>query len=184
MAEENETKIRDAAGLAGPESPVKSPVDVPDLSDGCSVYVITCEGRTKIGIAADPEERRLGLEMGSGLPMTLRAARRFGSRDIAGRIERELHAQFARNRHIGEWFDLAAEVAERALMDAPEPPRPAERKTPAEIIDDPADRHLDLALRHAEASAKGILLPEIAALWRQHGVYERNMARRWQRGAP
>ena len=42
MSNENETKIRDLAGQNGTESPVKSPVGVPDLSgviiDGIGGY--------------------------------------------------------------------------------------------------------------------------------------------------
>jgi hypothetical protein len=137
--------------------------------------VITCQGRTKIGIAANVEKRRLGLERSAGVPMLLFSSRRFADREIARIVERELHRRFAQSRGVGEWFSIQASdaAAELATIEAPDRHRPTfDRRTIEASVE---DAETELALRHLEASKKGILLPEIVARWKREGIYESNM---------
>jgi len=74
------------------------------------VYVIQSgDGPIKIGVAVDPEARRLGLQVGNPYPLTIRAL--IGCLDDSGAfaIEAALHRHFADVRMVGEWFDAAPE---------------------------------------------------------------------------
>jgi len=113
MANENETKIRDAVGLSGTESPAKSPADVRDTST--SVYVIECAGFVKIGVAKRPLERLAAINTGTPVIATLYGSREFSGRLIAHNVESRLHRHFQRARANGEWFSVPPEVAMQAL---------------------------------------------------------------------
>lgn len=83
MANENESTIADVAGPNAPESPVKSPADVPDgfrlkrRGGKAVVYLIRCEGFLKIGVAGDPRWRLSALQTGCPFELELVAYRSF-----------------------------------------------------------------------------------------------------------
>ena len=77
-----------------------------DRRDSVHVYVIGSAGNPiKIGIAADPQQRRKDLQ--TGYPHTLRvySMTRVETGADARRIEREAHAKLSEYRLRGEWFD-------------------------------------------------------------------------------
>lgn len=98
------------------------------------VYFIEALGahRIKIGWAADPEERRRGLQTGSPVELVLRKT--IATED-APALERSMHERFASLRVHGEWFeyghDLVQFLASEESPLAPEAPRP--RKVPATL---------------------------------------------------
>lgn len=113
MADENETKIRDAVGPNGTESPAESPADVRDTST--SVYVIECAGFVKIGVAKNPLERLAAINTGTPVVATLFGRREFAGRLIAYNVESQLHRTFRHARANGEWFAVPPETAMAAL---------------------------------------------------------------------
>jgi hypothetical protein len=60
----------------------------------------------KIGITISPKDRIKSLEGSSGVPLELLTLFTFAyeNREKAHRLERQLHAAFASDRMIGEWF--------------------------------------------------------------------------------
>jgi hypothetical protein len=84
------------------------------------VYVMTCEGRVKIGVAADVATRLDHLQMACPLPIEVAHKRLFPSRTNARLVERSLHARFGANRLHGEWFAIDAAEAVAAVLDAEE----------------------------------------------------------------
>lgn len=147
MANEYEVKTSDAAGLSGTESPVESPVEVPVLS---FVYIISCEGRTKIGLADDVERRRGGIEKAIGIAVELHGSRGFLSRNTAGVVERQLHARFADSRLLGEWFRATPTEALAALA-AVVPPAEAPPRPDVPVDYDYAEETSKRALAHLES---------------------------------
>lgn len=135
MFNENDMKTSNAAGLSGTESPVKSPVTVPLLSEvrgrtGAKrlpkdqptyVYVMTSGGRSKIGLTADLLKRKRQLQNASGLDIVLRTHRLFSSLASATAVEAKLHRRFSRWRQKGEWFGVAVSKVAEALHSVDDP---------------------------------------------------------------
>lgn len=122
-----------------------------------NVYVLSCEGRTKIGLAYDVEHRRRGIEKAVGAAVELHGSRSFLSRNTAGIVERELHAKFASDRLLGEWFNIAPAEALQALAAVVPPAEPSSAE-PAKGYDR-AEETMQKALAHLEALAKRKRVP-------------------------
>ena len=60
-----------------------------------SVYVFTAAGRVKVGIASDLKRRQRDLETQGGEPLELVCSWRLQRRDLAQRVEREVHRELA-----------------------------------------------------------------------------------------
>lgn len=130
----------------------------------CFVYVMRCEGRTKIGMADDVEKRRRGIQHAVGSPVTLCGKREFLSRKVASAVERSLHSIFAANRLHGEWFTVGAEQAYGAL-EAMEPPPVTERQVAQARPAAPSrDIIYDAALAMAEGRASRAQIDEAMLL--------------------
>jgi hypothetical protein len=138
MLTEHESKTSAAAGPNGPESPVKSPAAVPDLSARRThVYVIHDGERAKIGVATDMRRRREALQSGNPKALVLAFHVTAASKTHAHQIERHAHQALAEYRIGGEWFavgwERAAEAIEAAYAASP-PPEPAPvRRPPAPL---------------------------------------------------
>lgn len=81
-------------------------------SSGGFIYVMECAGFYKIGWTMTPRTRRITLQVGSPLPVTLVGV-------IEGSVmnEAEWHEAF-RDKHVsGEWFSLTEEDVARVLHD-------------------------------------------------------------------
>lgn len=70
------------------------------------VYVMACEGRTKVGIAVKPLVRRAQLQLACPFKISLVTQRLFANRLAAIAVEREIHAVLAEHRTYGEWFTV------------------------------------------------------------------------------
>ncbi|NJK89142.1 MAG: GIY-YIG nuclease family protein [Myxococcales bacterium] len=70
------------------------------------LYQIEAPGFVKVGISLDPKARRLALQCGSPLPLTLIRSQFCGDKETAMRRERNIHAVLRRHRAQGglEWF--------------------------------------------------------------------------------
>lgn len=133
MADENETKICDAVGLNGTESPAKSPADVLAMSfdrdaflrtarpsepfelTPCFVYLMQCERFVKVGIATDPQKRWAGLQGANPFPVRLAGKFRFDDRSYAYLAEQACHRVMAAHRTFGEWFDVPYDSAKAVV---------------------------------------------------------------------
>jgi predicted GIY-YIG superfamily endonuclease len=70
-----------------------------------SVYLIrTNDGRYKIGIAKNPQQRLSQLQTGNSDPLEL--IETYQSEN-ASKIENALHRHYSYSKMIGEWFDLS-----------------------------------------------------------------------------
>lgn len=135
MADENETKIRDAVGPDGTKSPTKSPADVPVLSvewltslglpnvkssNGPpvkhAVYLISCQPYLKIGYTWDIGMRLGGLRTHNPHPIELVDARWFSDELQARFAEMAMHKLLHEHWHSGEWFTCPHSLA-IALID-------------------------------------------------------------------
>jgi hypothetical protein len=83
------------------------------------VYVITSQGRVKIGIATDAKVRMGYLQLACPYPLALVAERQFASRREARDAEKALHVQFAAQRLWGEWFDVDVQIVLEAFCLTP-----------------------------------------------------------------
>ena len=103
--------------------PKKPPMRGPDYfkEQPTSVYVMREGARCKIGIAADPDKRRLALRATAGLEIEMVASRVFSTRLSAASVERALHKRFAKRRLPGEWFAMPTDLAVAALNGARDP---------------------------------------------------------------
>jgi hypothetical protein len=70
------------------------------------LYVIQCQGYSKIGIANSVEARMAQLQTGNPYPLLLTDCYEFPN---AGPIEQSLHQRFAAKSHALEWFNLGSE---------------------------------------------------------------------------
>lgn len=86
-----------------------APAPLPRRVCGC-VYVVESGGLYKIGVAGSIKTRLQGLNAQSAIPVRL-----VGYVDseyhTAKALEETLHAQYAANRHHGEWFAITREQA-------------------------------------------------------------------------
>lgn len=117
------------------------------------VYVMSCEGRTKIGMSNNVRARRRGVETASGMEVTLHGEKKFPNKRSAGEAERSLHGIFSSSRLHGEWFSIPAADALAALLalpDAPEPEPMTEPMAPNEY----ADHQTEWLIRRLETIAK------------------------------
>lgn len=74
------------------------------------MYVISCEGYSKIGIAADPIKRATNIASGNPFDVTIDGAFRVPI-DLARLAEALCHAKLAAHHHRGEWFAVEPAVA-------------------------------------------------------------------------
>ena len=81
------------------------------------VYVIAHEesggavGPVKVGIGANPENRRRSLQTGNPKPIVLFAQFKAPTRKFAAYLESKFHEFFAGERLTGEWFNLTPRYA-------------------------------------------------------------------------
>lgn len=85
------------------------------------VYVMSSNGRSKIGLTADLQKRKRQLQNASGLDIVLRTYRLFSSLASATAVEAQLHRQFSRWREKGEWFGVTADKIAEHLHSAEDP---------------------------------------------------------------
>ena len=80
------------------------------------VYAISCQlGLTKIGVAADAEERRRAMQVGSPVPLELAGSYRYPRAQDAYAVAAELRRQLAaRHEHGGASDCLRLTMAGRA----------------------------------------------------------------------
>ena len=90
------------------------------------VYVMSCFGRTKIGISANPTKRKRQIQNASGAHVALRTTRAFRSKEAAALVELALHRRYGQSRGLGEWFDTGAHQVCLALHAMDEPIIPEE----------------------------------------------------------
>ncbi len=83
------------------------------------IYVITCEGFSKVGISRNAQRRLSGLQNASPFPLRLRDVRDVPD-DLALDIEARAHLLLINSgaAHRGEWFAVPSEVAARAITNA------------------------------------------------------------------
>lgn len=81
------------------------------------VYLVTGDGRTKIGHSAWPARRVRDMQTGSPVVLELEHAWEVRGRESAVRLEGRLHKALSRYRTAGEWFSIEARWA-RAIGDA------------------------------------------------------------------
>lgn len=88
------------------------------MSDTCFVYVIAIEGQklAKVGISNNPHSRLDQLSTGSPFRMKLVHKYRLSARDLARKVEAEIHDELAGERCNGEWFAVSPEMALRAAL--------------------------------------------------------------------
>ncbi len=79
------------------------------------VYVMGWDDKIKIGISRDPERRRRQLQLANPGEVRILHQREFSTRPSAMRVERALHNRYAAHRLLGEWFDLPAKRAIKAI---------------------------------------------------------------------
>lgn len=80
------------------------------------LYVMkSSAGRTKVGIAADPEARRGTIESTGGYAVELLTT--LGPFNDASRLEALVHTALASSRAVGEWFDCDSQDASSAAKD-------------------------------------------------------------------
>jgi len=79
------------------------------------VYVMGWMGKVKIGISRDPEKRLRQLQLANPGEVRILHLRAFSTRPSAAFVERALHKKFAAHRLLGEWFDIPADRAVKAL---------------------------------------------------------------------
>jgi len=110
----------------------RRPVDrlLPGMQKGADwtlptcVYVISSMGRTKVGIATDPQVRMGYLQLVCPFELKLEVSVAFPTRREARDVERALHVEFATDRLWGEWFNVEAAPMIEALRQR-EPVTPA-----------------------------------------------------------
>lgn len=78
----------------------------PERNGRCALYVLGANGRVKIGISRDPDERRRKIEFTSGFDTVLLATEWYDRRAEAEMQERAMHSAFEDARLVGEWFAL------------------------------------------------------------------------------
>jgi hypothetical protein len=104
-------------GHAAASDPYSKPDKIIERGRPTFVYVLDCQGFTKIGVAKNPATRMAGLQTGSPSKPTLAHAQRFDTGKQAFRIEGLLHRRFARYRTHGEWFAISSTEAAEALRE-------------------------------------------------------------------
>lgn len=70
----------------------------------CFLYFIQSGSYIKIGIAADVRNRYLGILTGNPHEVIVLASKRYDSKTLALKAEKEHHRKFSANRHRCEWF--------------------------------------------------------------------------------
>ena len=83
-----------------------------------SVYVIETAGRVKIGIAENIDARLQVFRTHSPFPVELVFVTEPMPRTAARNVEKTAHGQFKDRNVHGEWFDIAAAEAVRAIKEA------------------------------------------------------------------
>lgn len=85
------------------------------------VYLIASQsGHLKIGVASSVHKRLASLQGGNPYKLTVVAAERLRSRDLAFRVEQCVHGALSGGRVRGEWFSCDVGTAERVMRDAVE----------------------------------------------------------------
>lgn len=88
------------------------------VSSESSVYVIgSAGGPQKIGVATNPAHRLRMIQVSNPTILTLQYSRPF-ARSVAFKVERVAHLLLAEKRINGDWFDVTAEEAVRAISEA------------------------------------------------------------------
>lgn len=78
------------------------------------LYILSCAGRTKIGVTSDIDQRIKSLQTGNPEPIVLEYIE---ERLNPTKAERYLHRCFAKKRLVGEWFeDLSVHEIRVKLM--------------------------------------------------------------------
>ena len=70
------------------------------------VYLLRCDGKTKIGIAKSISNRIATMQTGNPYIITLLQEYKVNSEQLAREIETALHTKYNAKVLIGEWFDL------------------------------------------------------------------------------
>lgn len=78
------------------------------------LYIVECDGRFKIGVAADPAQRLATLQVASPFRLYLRAVFPCPGRE-APRLESGAHQLLRPHRLLGEWFACSFELADDAV---------------------------------------------------------------------
>jgi hypothetical protein len=96
------------------------------------VYVMTCQGHAKIGIATDVAARVRGLQGSNPFKVEVYGTRLFPDYSLARLAETALHAEFADLRGFGEWFSVAPErvMVSLRLLDEAALSRPSPKSNP------------------------------------------------------
>lgn len=83
------------------------------------IYVITCEGFSKVGISRNAKARLAGLQNANPFPLRLRDVREVPD-GLALAIEASAHLLLINSGavHRGEWFAVPWEVAAKAITNA------------------------------------------------------------------
>lgn len=126
------------------------------MSECAYVYVLSANGRTKIGLADNVEKRVSGIRHAIGCEVTVHGSRAFPSRRSAAAAERLLMRRFADDRLLGEWFTTAPDQCLDALhhmecpaiAEAPQAPSPTPAPSRSDIIYETA-----LAMAEGRATA-------------------------------
>lgn len=70
------------------------------------VYLLECDGKTKIGIAKSISSRIASMQTGNPYEIILKAEYRVESEVKARELEKELHTKYSSKQLVGEWFNL------------------------------------------------------------------------------
>jgi hypothetical protein len=88
-----------------------------DSEETVWVYVIECEGFTKVGIAQQMESRLKAMQSGNPFPIHVVFSARIPAK-IASDVERAAMVALERDHHHGEWFRAAPREALAAVSEA------------------------------------------------------------------
>ena len=72
----------------------------------CYLYLISCKGFQKIGVADNPIDRMASLQIGCPFKLRLVCTCSFNSRTAAMHAETGIHAKLNKYNAHGEWFKL------------------------------------------------------------------------------
>lgn len=81
-------------------------------AQGVSVYLMTSDEKTKIGLSAQPGRRASYMRVGSPGQIAVHATLRLPDRETAIRVERAAHKALHWCRSHGEWFQIDPRYAE------------------------------------------------------------------------
>lgn len=87
------------------------------------VYFISDSQFVKIGSAADPFKRLVGIQTGNPRKVTLLYTLPCKTRDDASQLENELHQLYENYRLKGEWFDILPKIYKKTFTNRYSPKR-------------------------------------------------------------